>query len=175
MVTHTIEISSTGARVPVVSVKGEQEEQHAENILALCYPGHRFDIDRMQCEQRAHNQTGPGQPGRPPQQKKQQHCIGGVQQEIDVVVADRIELKDLAIQGMRQPSQRMPVSVAKSRERPFHRVPSQAALNLGIFQNIGRVIEIDELVMNDGIVKSERGRHQQETEDDDALFARTRT
>ena len=65
----------------------------------------------------------------------------------------------------------MPVSFAKSRERPFHGVPRQAALNLGIFHNIGRIIEVDELVMDDGIVESKRSRHQQETEDDNAHFA----
>jgi hypothetical protein len=58
----------------------------------------------------------------------------------------------------------------ESRERPLHGFPRQAGLNLGIFQNIHGVIEIGELVMNDGIVESERGSHQQEAEDDDALF-----
>src|ERR1700674_267155 len=86
-------------------------------------------------------------------------------------MAGGVEVKELAVQGMRQPSQRMPVSVAKSGKRPFHGVPGQAALNPGIFQDIGRVIKGDELVMDDGIVKSEGGRHQYETINDDAHFA----
>ena len=42
---------------------------------------------------------------------------------------------------------------------------------MGIFQNIGQVVEIDELVMDDGIVESKGGSHQQETEDEDVIFA----
>jgi hypothetical protein len=42
---------------------------------------------------------------------------------------------------------------------------------MGIGQNIGHVIEIDELVMNDGIVESKSGNHQQETKDQDVIFA----
>jgi hypothetical protein len=42
---------------------------------------------------------------------------------------------------------------------------------MGILQDIGQVIEIDELVTDDGIVESECGSGQQETVDDDALFA----
>jgi hypothetical protein len=109
--------------------------------------------------------------GRPPQQKKQQHGISRVQQKICVVMASGVEVKELAVQGMRQPSQRMPVSIAKSGKRPIHSVPGKAALNPGIFQDIRRVIKGDELVMDDGIVKSEGGRHQYETIDDDAHFA----
>ena len=86
-------------------------------------------------------------------------------------MASGIEVEDLAVQGMRQPRQRMPVSFAKSRERPLHRVPGQAALNVKIFQDVGRVIKVDELVVDDGIVESESGRRQQETQDDNVHFA----
>ena len=55
----------------------------------------------MQGEQRAHNQAGPGDSGRPPQQKKEQHSVGGVQQKICVVMAGGIEVKDLVVQGVR--------------------------------------------------------------------------
>ena len=124
----------------------------------------------MQCKQRAHHQTGPGESGRLPQQQEQQHSIDRMQQKIGVVMAQGIEAKELAVHGMRQPGQRVPVSLVKSRERPLHGVPSEAALHLGIFQDIGRVIKVDEPVMSDGIVESKRGRDQQETVDDDALL-----
>jgi len=42
---------------------------------------------------------------------------------------------------------------------------------MGILHNVGQVIEIDELVVDDGIVESERDGRQQKTKDDEALFA----
>src|ERR1700736_1414726 len=65
----------------------------------------------------------------------------------------------------------MPVSFAKSRERPLRGVPRQAALNLEILQDIGRIIKDDEQVMDDGIVESKSSSHQQETQDDNVHFA----
>src|SRR6202023_1258581 len=65
----------------------------------------------------------------------------------------------------------MPVSFAKSRERPLRGVPRQAARNLEIFQDIRRIIKVDELVMDDGIVESKSSRHQQETQSDNVHFA----
>src|SRR5258708_20477154 len=65
----------------------------------------------------------------------------------------------------------MPVSFAKSRERPRHGVPRQPTLDVGILQDVRRIIEVNELVMDDGIVESKSGRHQQETESDDVGFA----
>ncbi len=148
----------------------KQEEQHAEHILALGGPGYRLDVDRVQGKQRGHAQTAPGKSGRPLQQQKKEHSIGRMQQKIYVVMAGGIEAKELAVQGVRQPGQRMPVSVAKGGERPLHGIPCQAAMDLGIFQDIRRVIKVDELVMDDGTVESESGRDQQETEDDDSHF-----
>src|SRR5208282_5414168 len=87
------------------------------------------------------------------------------------MVAGWIEAKNLAVQGMRQPSHGMPVSGVKGRERPLHCVPAEAGLYLGISQNIDGVIKIGELVMSNRIIESKRGRHQQEAADDDALFA----
>ena len=72
---------------------------------------------------------------------------------------------------MRQPGQGVPVPLVKGRERPLHRVPRQTTLNMGILHNVGQVIEIDELVVDDGIVESERDGRQQKTKDDEALFA----
>src|SRR5450755_938447 len=65
----------------------------------------------------------------------------------------------------------MPVSVAKSGEGPLHGIPRQAALQMGILENIRRIIKVDELVVADGIVENEGRRHQEETADDEAHFA----
>src|ERR1700679_3437684 len=86
------------------------------------------------------------------------------------MVASRVKVKKLVIQSMRQPGQGMPVSIIKRGKRPLHGVPRQTMLNMGIFQNVGLIVEIDELITNDGDVERERGHDQQETEDDDSLL-----
>ena len=70
-----------------------------------------------------------------------------MQQEIDVVMSGGIEMEELAIQCVREPGQWMPVSVVKGSEGPFHGIPGQSVLDLGILQNVNGVIESDELVM----------------------------
>jgi len=82
-------------------LQGEQEEQHAQHILALGGPGNGFNIDRVQRKQRAHYQAGPGDSGRLAQQKKKEYSISRVQQKICVVTTSGIKAKDLAVQGMR--------------------------------------------------------------------------
>jgi hypothetical protein len=86
------------------------------------------------------------------------------------MVADWVEAKELTIQGMRQPGQGMPVSITKGRERPLHGVPRRTGQDMVILLNIRQVIEIDEVVMDYGIVESERRCCQQEAENDNALL-----
>jgi hypothetical protein len=119
----------------------------------------------VQGKQSRYYQTGQSEPSGSLQQKKQQHGIGGVKQETRVVVASRIEVEELVIQGMRHPGQWMPISIVEGRERPLHGSPRQTPLNMGVSQNIGLIVEIDELVTNNGVVESERGHDQQETVD----------
>src|ERR1700677_273222 len=64
----------------------------------------------------------------------------------------------------------MPVSVAKGRERPLHRVPTDTGQNMVIFENIRQIIEIDEIVVDNRVVESKRDGCQQEAEDNDALL-----
>ena len=67
-----------------------------------------------------------------------------MQQQVHVVMAGRIELEKLAIQGVRKPGQRMPVGLIESCERPMHRVPVQPLLHVQVVRDVTRVIVIDE-------------------------------
>ena len=150
----------------------EQKEQHAEHVLALRHPRDRFDVQRMQRKQRCYRQTRPGQSGRILQQQKQQHHIRRMQQKIDVMVPRGIKPKNLAIERMRQPRHRMPVSRMKRGERPLQRLPVQAALHLRILQNVNGVVKIGELIARNGVIESERSGHQQQAPDGDTLLVR---
>ena len=90
-------------RISVVGMHGEQKEQHAEDILALRCPGNRLHIDRVQGKQRGHQKTWPARSGRPEQEQEKKNRIRRVQQEIGVVMASRIQVKELVVQGMRKP------------------------------------------------------------------------
>src|SRR5580700_9247946 len=132
----------------------EEKEEHAEHILALGGPGDRFDVDGVQGEQCGHQKTWPGRSGGPKQEQKKENGIRSVKQEIRVVMTGRIQVEELVVERMREPGQRMPVSLAKGCERPLHGIPCQAVLNLGIFYDVRQIIEIDELVADDGIVEN---------------------
>ncbi len=75
-----------------------------------------------------------------------------------------IETKDLAIKCVREPCQRMPISCMKSSEGPPCGVPRQPLLDMGIPGDINAVVEFDEPVMGDGIVKRQSGGDQCEAE-----------
>lgn len=71
------------------------------------------------------------------------------------MVPNGIELEELTIQGMGQPCERMPVGSLKAGEGPFHRIPGQARANMGVIGDVIIVVEVGEVVMNDGIVESQ--------------------
>src|SRR5579871_4553919 len=56
---------------------------------------------------------------------------------------------------MRQPRQRVPVRDIETGECPFDRLPCQPILNVRIFQDVRRVVEEDEPVVDDWIVEGQ--------------------
>ena len=94
--------------------------------------------------------------------KKQQQRIRGVQQNAGVMVTDRIELKQLAIEGVRKPGQRMPVRLIERGECPSYRFPVKTRPNMRILGDIAIVVEVHETIARHGIVESKCGHHQQQ-------------
>src|ERR1035437_10230734 len=80
-------------------------------------------------------------------------------------MASRIQFKELAIQGVRQPAQRMPIGLIVAGESPRYRVPGESCLNVEILGDIAVVVVIDERVMNRRGVKNDGGDHQNKAED----------
>jgi hypothetical protein len=81
-----------------------------------------------------------------------------MQQNVYVVMANRIELEKLAIQGVRQPGHRMPVRGLKAGECPFHGVPGQTCAHVSVISDVKIVVEICEVVMNDRVVEGKRNQ-----------------
>ena len=169
---HGVASGSRFARVPSVSSQREQEKQHAEQVLALGHPHYRFDVDGVQRKQRRHHEAAACGPGRLQQDPEQQRYIERMQQYIGAVMASRIELKELAIQGVREPGHGMPIGLIVSGESPRDRVPGEPGLNVEVLGDIAVVVVIDERVMNRRIVKNDGGDHEDKTENKGSLLAR---
>ena len=74
-----------------------------------------------------------------------------MKQHVDVVVSGGMFAEQLAIEGVGQPGQRMPVGLIKAGECPLDRLPMQPRANVDVVGNVAIIIEIDEGMMNDGL------------------------
>ena len=72
----------------------------------------------------------------------------------------RIDPEHLAIHGMRDPSQRMPVAVIEGLDGPGERTPAQAVLHVQVFGDVTLVVDVGEGMMDDREIQSD-GRNQQ--------------
>ena len=124
----------------------------------------------MQREQPCHHKAAACGTCRLQQYPEQQQHIQGMQQHVDVVVPRWIQLKELVIQGVRQPRHRMPIAPFEGGECPLDGAPIQRGLDMQIFRDIRRVIVIDKLVMMCWIVKCDGRADQQKTEGPCVLF-----
>ena len=147
------------ARIPAIGAEREQKEQHAEQILAFGDPRDRLDIDGMQRKQQGHNQAASAIPGRLGQHPEQQHRIHRVQQQIRFVMPPGVKRKEVVVNGMRQPGQRMPVRRVKGGERPLHRLPIQL-LDLGVVHDIRLIVQVDERMLLHRGVDDQSRRHE---------------
>ena len=107
----------------------------------------------------------PSKTRRPIQHPEQEQDIQHVQEQIYVVVTGGIQLKKLAIQGVREPGQRMPVGLIVSGERPLDRVPLQAGLHVHVFRDVDGVVVVDERMLVYRIVEREGRDRQQKAQD----------
>jgi hypothetical protein len=100
-----------------------------------------------------------GYAGAPPEgsrhkakQRKEQDRVDKVKDDIRPMVTAGIGPKQLPVQHMRKPGQRMPVAalhVPEGPEKPFH---SHPPLNMFIICNIHRIIVVNEAVITNGLI-----------------------
>ena len=88
------------------------------------------------------------------------------------MVSRRILVEELPIQRVRQPRDRMPVALLHGCQCPCERVAGQAVSDVRVLGDVAVIIVIDEGMAVDWVVQGQRGDHQQETENDVALFWR---
>ena len=76
----------------------QEHEESAQDILAFRNPGNGLDMQRVQREQRRHQQAAPARPGPLPEQQEEQQRVGRVEPQIHPVFLPRIKPEPLAIQ-----------------------------------------------------------------------------
>lgn len=76
--------------------------------------------------------------------------------ETNDVVRARVQAKQLAVQCMREPRQRVPVGLFAGGERPSNGRPAHACIYMRIFDNVFRIVIINEVVSTDRPVKDNR-------------------
>ena len=86
------------------------------------------------------------------------------------MVPGRVLVKQLIVERVRQPGERMPVPLLGGREGPGDGVPVDAFVNVSVSGDITVVIVVNEGVAVDRIVKRQCRYHQQQTQYDVALF-----
>ena len=77
------------AGVPRVGQQREQEEEAAQQILPLGYPGDRFDMQGMQGQRGPRKGAPPHRAGQPPRKEKEQAGMTGMKHQVDQMVPTR--------------------------------------------------------------------------------------
>src|SRR5450755_697354 len=78
------------------------------------------------------------------------------------MVAGRIQSIKLAIEGMREPGERVPVRGVSRRPGPYKCAPGQPGSHVRILDDIGIIVEIDKGMALDRTVENRRKDYQQQ-------------
>jgi len=135
--------------VPAVRPHREQPEEGGQDVLALGHPRHGFHVERVEGKQGGDDDALPAGLRHPKQNDEQQHGIRDVEQKIREMVPAGSQPEELNVRQVGDPRQRVPIGEVKRREGPADPFERDSLLNLSVFRDITRVIEIDEIALSD--------------------------
>jgi len=137
----------------------QEIEQRREHIPALGDPGDRLDAQRVDGEEqrrhgcaerdRALTRLGQAQTEKTKRQQIEQSGVGGVEQDVRQVIAERIHSPDGVVEAEAEPRDGNPVAHDGAREGPADLLPAEAAIE-GIVQEVAVVVPEDEAVLQRG-------------------------
>jgi hypothetical protein len=78
-------------------------------------------------------------------------------------VAGRVKVKEFAVQHVREPCQRVPVTVFIRSESPFHTFQAQAAVHVGVLDDITIIVVVDEGMVTNRSIERRRCRDEKQT------------
>ena len=108
----------------------------------------------MDSKERGNDGASPHEPCRFRQQKEQQHHVDGVPEDALGVVTGGPHSKQLHVQHVRKPRQRMPIGFRRRSESPCQAGFGQALLDVEVRGDIGGIVVGDESILQRGVVES---------------------
>jgi hypothetical protein len=88
--------------------------------------------------------------------EEKEHGAEGVEKDVAGMVATRGKAKQLAVQRMRKPGQRMPVAGVTDIEGPGQSGRGEAVVDVEIVEEVGRVVVVDKIEMEHRQVEEDR-------------------
>src|ERR1022692_1983546 len=101
-------------------------------------------MERMPGEERCHYETSPKGSGHPPQYEEKQDGIGGVDGNVHRVMRPWPHSKELAVCGMGNPRQWVPIARVACLKEPREFMRCEAAVDVEVVYDVGCVIQADE-------------------------------
>ncbi len=149
-----------------VGVEREQEKKRAEDVLDLGYPGHGFDMEGVDGEQRGDHEAFPGRAGRPPQEGVQQEHVGHVQGQIDDVVAARVEAEDVELDVEGEPGEGVPVGLGEFGQAPPQGLEGNRILDGVVADDVADIVPGEAEIGHGPVVDDGYGEKEQAAAED---------
>ena len=143
-----------------VGAKREQPEGGAEDVFAFGDPGHGFDIHGMHGEEQRHRRARPLGAGEPPQCGENEAGIDGVQRDVAEMMPAGVAAKERDIGHVREPGERDPLAGDEVGEHPRDGFRVEPGEHGGVGEDVGVVVEVDELAVEDVGVECDDERDQ---------------
>ena len=114
----------------------------------------------MQGEERRDDRASPPGSGDSFEKQEKKQGVRNMNERVHEQMPTGIETKELAVEHMREPGERMPVRGVKSSESPGNPFQRQAAADHGIVPDVKIVIQADELMTDHLAVNRESDNGQ---------------
>jgi len=174
---QTYKVSKYRRSFYITNIGGQckQPEQGAQDILALGYPGDRFDVHRMNRKCRCDKCAWPERVGHFSKNRKEQQGICKVEKQIYKMHPAWVGAEQLTIQHQGQPRQGLPVSEVAGCKRPDNAVRGQAVQNVLVFVYVEIIVIIDKIEIAD-LPEDQQGTQYQDNihENNERFFRRFR-
>ena len=157
-----------GLDIADVSPEREEAKEGAEDILAFGDPGDGFDVERVPGKKGGDEGAAPAGAGHAAQDGEKQQRVGEVQSQAGRMMAAGIECEQLAIEHVREPGQRMPISGMRGRECPAEARQGQALAHHQVIGDVFGVVIIDETAVKDWPIGA-NGSHRQKADDQERV------
>src|SRR5262249_31611011 len=108
------------------------------------------NVQGMQSEESGNEGASPERSCRIAKEAEEQQCVGHMKTDVDEMVSPGLQAKELAIQHVGYPRQRVPVAGVVLGERPKESAAAEASFDVVVFGNVVEIVPIHEAVVANG-------------------------